>query len=240
MNKPTNKRQISVLTAISLLVLAGCSSTPQVSAPAETATEIVDPYQKLLDAPNQFSRSGSELTNKQKRNLRGLLEMAQNEQWEKVSQSLETMLQRPVSSSDIYVIAGDLVRRQSHQTETEQLLEQAIRHYQKAIEQQPSDYRAHNRIAGVYRQQGKFELALEHYQRALDSWPGFALAYRNRGILHDLYLGNKAEALEDYKTFQGLEALTEGKADRQVKGWIMDLSRQLDSQIAKAGGNHAH
>lgn len=103
---------------------------------------------------------------------------------------------------------------------------QAMDYLQSAVRSNTKNYLAHNRLALLYRQQGQFNLALEHYNFALQSWPAFAQARLNRGILHDLYLGNKTQALEDYAVYQALQA----QPDRQVKGWIADLERQIQAQ----------
>lgn len=99
---------------------------------------------------------------------------------------------------------------------TQQYLEQAVA-------ANPLNYMAHNELAQVLRQQGQFDNALRHYQLALKSWPAFAEAYLNRGILYDLYLGQKELALGDYQIYQALT----GNGSRQVKGWVIDLKRQL-------------
>ena len=44
-------------------------------------------------------------------------------------------------------------------------------------------------------------------------------------ILYDLYLGKKNQALEHYHLYQALLA----QPDRQVSGWIADVTRQLAS-----------
>ena len=51
----------------------------------------------------------------------------------------------------------------------------------------------------------------------------FSQAYLNRGILYDLYLGEKSLALNDYELYQALS----NDESRQLKGWIIDLQRQI-------------
>ena len=85
----------------------------------------------------------------------------------------------------------------------------------------------------MLRQQGQFYQALSHYELALKSWPAFTQGYFNRGILYDLYMGEKSLALADYKLYQALS----NDSSRQLKGWIMDLKRQIKSaqQATQAG-----
>ncbi|MFT7175684.1 MAG: hypothetical protein ACJAUG_001685 [Halioglobus sp.] len=49
------------------------------------------------------------------------------------------------------------------------------------------------------------------------------MTHRNLGILYDVYLGEKIKALRHFNRYQTLT----GGADRKVKGWIVDLQRQL-------------
>ncbi|MBU3004754.1 tetratricopeptide repeat protein [Paraglaciecola arctica] len=93
----------------------------------------------------------------------------------------------------------------------------------KATTANPLNYQAHNELALVLRQQGQFNEALRHYELALKSWPAFSTAYFNRGILYDLYLGEKTLALADFEVYQ---ALTKDES-RQLQGWIIDLQRQI-------------
>lgn len=110
--------------------------------------------------------------------------------------------------------------------QAQKLLSEAKAHYQTAVHKNPHNYQARNRLAKVLREAGEFGEAEHQYQQAIASWPGFAPAYLNLGILYDLYLGKKAEALAQYRLF---EALSEAPP-KAVKGWIADLSRQLDAQ----------
>jgi lipoprotein NlpI len=83
------------------------------------------------------------------------------------------------------------------------------------------------------RHQGQFQQALSHYELAIKSWPAFEQAYINRGILYDLYMGEKSLALADYELYQALS----NDDSRQLKGWIIDLQRQIKSaqQITQTG-----
>ena len=92
---------------------------------------------------------------------------------------------------------------------------------------------AHNELALILRQQGQFHQALNHYELALKSWPAFAQGYLNRGILYDLYMGKKSLALADYELYQALS----NDGSRQLKGWIIDLQRQIKKaqQVTQIG-----
>ena len=136
----------------------------------------------------------------------------------------ETMSQHYPALSGVWVQLGSIAEKQAH-------VEQAIAYLRQAINLQTSNYLAHNHLGLLYRQQGKFSVALNHYNQALDSWPAFTQARLNRGILYDLYLGEKEQALADYQVYQAL--LTQ--PDRKVKSWIADLERQLQASNASSG-----
>jgi tetratricopeptide (TPR) repeat protein len=127
--------------------------------------------------------------------------------------------QQSANLSGVWVQLAAIAQLQGEQ-------QQAMDYLQQAISVNKLNYIAHNRLALMYRQQGQFNLALQHYNQALESWPAFAQGRLNRGILHDLYLGNKSQALEDYSVYQALLA----KPERQVVGWIADLERQVQSR----------
>ena len=63
----------------------------------------------------------------------------------------------------------------------------------------------------------------------LNLWGGYAPAYRNLGILYDLYFGDIEKALGYYQDYQAFFA----EPNRQVKGWIVDIERRLKAQQAQ-------
>ncbi len=99
----------------------------------------------------------------------------------------------------------------------------AKHYYKQAIAMNIYNYFALNRLALLHRKAGQFDLAESNYRLALASWADFAPAHLNLGILLDLYIGEKSEALEHYQKYQTLT----NSQSRQVKGWIADISRQL-------------
>ncbi|MFC3121465.1 tetratricopeptide repeat protein [Agaribacter flavus] len=138
-------------------------------------------------------------------------------------------------NSAAYVLKSDLAMAAQDEKE-------ALAHLQKALRINPYNYIACNRLAHLMRKQGNFAQALSLYNRAIAAVPSDAGSYRNRGILYDLYIQDKAEALEDYKRYHALlehqrqERVSEkpllkaiDKDIKQVKGWLLDLSRQLQA-----------
>ncbi len=74
----------------------------------------------------------------------------------------------------------------------------------------------------VYRRTGRFPDAEKSYQAAIAADPTYAGAYRNLGVLYDLYLQSPERALPVYQKYQELS----GGADKQVAEWIKDVTRR--------------
>lgn len=140
----------------------------------------------------------------------------------------------------VWVLRGDVYRVKGQNVE-------AIADYEMALKLVGSNYQAHNRLGLIYRDAGKFDLAKAHYTQAIDAWPGNADSYRNRGILHDLYVGDKAAALDDYKIYKALldfqiesvEAAPKSlvKEQKLASQWILDIKRQIKTlEREKANG----
>lgn len=169
----------------------------------------------------------------------------------------------PLNSS-AYVLAGDiymaLAQQQSETHQQQQKTKLAEQRFDTALSINPHNYKAANRRALLHRQQGEFTQALSLYNRAISAYPGDAVSYRNRGVLHDLYMGNKVAALADYGAYAGLiefqyeyqQLRAQGNAPllngveaaavkgflapdllqvelRRVKGWQLDIERQIQS-----------
>jgi tetratricopeptide (TPR) repeat protein len=126
-----------------------------------------------------------------------------------------------------------LLAKQQDNDDIQQQHKEMTRYLNNAISANPLNYLAHNEFALVLRQQGQFQQALSHYESAIKSWPAFAEGYLNRGILYDLYMGRKSLALVDYELYQALS----DDNSRQLKGWIIDLKRQIkrDQAVSQAG-----
>lgn len=83
--------------------------------------------------------------------------------------------------------------------------------------------------AYIHRENGEFDLAEKEYLEAIELWGAFLPAYKNLGILYDLYMGKLAEALLYYEEYNNLLATP----DKQVYGWSVDVERQMDKQGIK-------
>jgi tetratricopeptide (TPR) repeat protein len=227
-----------IVIILSGLLLSACSSFNQqkttddklatqtsTSKSSVELTDTRDPWQQkaieLQALPNEYLTQGTKLVIPpavQSQFEQGIA-LIKQQKLREANRLYVNLSQQYGNLSGVWVQLADIALLQGEQ-------QQAMDYLQQALSANQLNYVAHNGLALLYRQQGKFNLALQHYNLALESWPAFAQARLNRGILHDLYLGNKSQALEDYSLYQALLA----KPERQVIGWIADLERQVQSQ----------
>jgi len=182
-----------------------------------------------LDKQNQANLNSSQL-----RKVQSAINQLANGEPDKALIEVQRVIDDPdfkaSPNTAVWVLRGDILLAKEEN-------EKAISDYQAALKLVASNYQAHNRLGVIYRHAGKFDLAKAHYNQAIDAWPGNADSYRNRGILNDLYVGDKIAALGDYKIYKALldlqiqgivppakSVLQEQKLTSQ---WIVDIRRQI-------------
>jgi tetratricopeptide (TPR) repeat protein len=99
---------------------------------------------------------------------------------------------------------------------------EAMVELQAVLDRDPHDAVAWNQIGILHRQAGDFPAADAAYLEALEAAPDYALTYRNRGVLLDLYLGQPGEALSHYERYLELSG-----SDPEVEKWVAELSLRL-------------
>ncbi len=95
-----------------------------------------------------------------------------------------------------------------------------------AVERNAGNAQAFNQLGIVYRKLGRFKDADGAYQRAVQIDPSYAIAYLNLGVLCDLYLQQRARALEAYARYLALA----GAPDEKVSGWVTELRKRLGTE----------
>ncbi len=118
---------------------------------------------------------------------------------------------------------------------------EAIEHYQKAIEIDPTCADAYNNLGTIYLNQGRLDEAARLYYRAIDIYPSFAEAYNNLGILL-MRQGRPAEAIEQFQKALELEPdnaeiqnnlanifTTQGRVDEAIEHYRLALKQMPDS-----------
>lgn len=233
---------VVVFTMVSIALLNGCSTLAPIfevkKSTSEVAIEPLTPMQIKVKAlqvlPNLYKAQAS----KNKSNTQALsqfeaaLLLKQQGQFSEARDKFVALSEQYPDLSGIWLQLALLIKQQNI-SDPEQKHKDMTSYLYNAISANPLNYLAHNELALVLRQQGQFQQALSHYELALKSWPAFAQGYLNRGILYDLYMGKKSLALADYEFYQALS----NDSSRQLKGWIIDLQRQIKStpQVTQSG-----
>lgn len=217
---------------LGLSIMAGCATineqvkailpTQQESSEIETA----EPEIRLV-AEDKFKQSRMALSAQQQRMVgpiyQAVSKTATNSgQLDASIQALETYIASNAGSdipSMLFLALGDGYTQLGQEAN-------AMSAWQQSIRTNQLNYFAHNRLAQALRQQGDFDQARQHYNTALEAWPDFADAYRNRGILFDLYLGDKVLALKDYQQYHQLLERN-GENTREVERWLREVQRAI-------------
>ena len=113
-----------------------------------------------------------------------------------------------------FVNLGILYRKAGHLDQSEEALK-------GAVERNGTSAVAWNELGATQRLRGEFPDAAASYEKAIAADSNFAPAYRNLGVVSDLYLGDPERALtalERYKELTG--------EDRPVTSWIAELRQR--------------
>jgi tetratricopeptide (TPR) repeat protein len=220
----------------------------QVQAIALTEDELL--IQALRARPDSFAITKRPLPESVKARMLEALSLYKQAQYSQSLAVIEPILANEKNiNSSVYLLAGDNAlaldekaldtnTSDKNQTRAKQYRNDAIQYYQAALSLNPDNAKAANRLASIWRQQGKFTRAETLYTQAIDAQPMYTASYRNRAIVRDLYLNKKAEALEDYKAYLALLEWEQSQASNRerlsniklAKRWVIDVQRQVDAQ----------
>ena len=122
----------------------------------------------------------------------------------------QVALQFPQLSAP-YVNLGILYRKAGHLEQSEDALKTAVEHNDASAV-------AWTELGATQRLRGEFPNAAASYEKAIAADPNFAPAYRNLGVVSDLYLGDPERALTAFERYKELTG-----EEKPVSGWIAEL-----------------
>ncbi len=214
----------AVVPAIVALLLAGCGSAPP-SKPTEAASAPVAAAAGKGGATAPGAKAGTAgapgvapgavpnvpVTARGKADFdRAVGFMRSGNNTEAELEFKQVALQFPQLSAP-YVNLGILYRKAGRLEQSEDALK-------TAVERNDGSAVAWTELGATQRLRGEFPNAAASYEKAIADDPNFAPAYRNLGVVSDLYLGDPERALtafEHYKELTGEE--------KPVSGWIAEL-----------------
>lgn len=184
-------------------------------------------FTALMSKTNHFQQNKREISNTQMVLMEKAIEALHAKRYKQGLSFINDAQDIGALNSMSLVIKADLQLLDSQK-------KQAITSLQEAIEINPHNPGANARLAKIKREEGDFLGAEQLLNKAIEGAPTEANLYRNRGVLYDLYLGQKKKALEDYQVYYALlnhqNGLEDNRLKKQIKLtklWIKDLERQL-------------
>lgn len=181
-----------------LVFLAGCASAPGPGKPAEP--EVVRPVVAVERAQTELAATTALLRAGQLRQAEANLE-----------EIIKVRADLPEAHFNLGWVRFGLGRHA-----------QAIGHFEDGLRLRPGDVQAINMLALSQREAGRFRDAEASYRRAIAAAPDYDKPYLNLGILYELYLGDPAQALAQYRAYQARQKAP----DARVAGWVALLERQ--------------
>ncbi len=106
-------------------------------------------------------------------------------------------------------------RKQGELAEAEQLLK-------TAVARESGNAVARTELGATQSMRGEFKDAADSYHGAIAADPRYAPAWRNLGVVQDLYLGDPHSALTSFEQYKQLSG-----EDKPVSGWIAELHQRL-------------
>jgi hypothetical protein len=228
------------VAALATLVLAACGSAPtkpteSASQPATATSDADKSGSGAAASANGASPAGSAepvpVTPRGKADFeRAFGFMKAGKITEAELEFKQVALQFPQLSSP-YVNLGILYRKAGHLEQSEDALKTAVEHNDGSAV-------AWTELGATQRLRGEFPNAAASYEKAIAADPNFAPAYRNLGVVSDLYLGDPERALTAFERYKELTG-----EEKPVSGWIAELRARTGKpplkrpQPERSGGN---
>lgn len=120
-----------------------------------------------------------------------------------------------------YVNLGILFRKSGRLDQSEDALK-------AAVERGGSSAVAWTELGVTQRLRGEFQDAAASYEKAIAADPNYAAAYRNLGVVSDLYLADPERALSAFERYKEIT-----REDKPVSGWIAELRQRTGKPAVK-------
>jgi hypothetical protein len=209
----------SVVSVAAAMLLVACGSAP--SKPKEAPSEPVAASQKTgatapgqpgtNEAPGSASTAPVPVTERGKADFdRAVGFMRSGNNTEAELEFKQVALQFPQLAAP-YVNLGILYRKTGRLDLSEDSLK-------TAVERNDGSAVAWTELGATQRLRGEFPNAAASYEKAISADPNFAPAYRNLGVVSDLYLGDPERALTAFERYKELTG-----EEKPVSGWIAEL-----------------
>jgi len=111
-------------------------------------------------------------------------------------------------------------------------LNESASELEQAVKINPNQPIYLNQLGVTYRHLGKFDKARDAYEKAIALDANYAAPTLNLGILHDMYLGDGARALELYNRYLALSP----SGDAAVTKWVAELKNRKAAASTVAVG----
>lgn len=222
-----------VLVIVLQLMLSGCQFVPsmddtdqtvgreQAAADADDTDDSTEPVAREIIA-NPYLSDRPSVSSRARQEFQLGNEAMQQQNWQQALLHFQWLTSNEPGLSGPFINLAKVYQQLDQPAEAEQ-------NFKQAIVANPLNNQAYNSYGVFLRSEGRFTDAEASYQAGLQVWPDAADIHLNIGILHDLYMGKLASALEHYQAYQVLQA----EPDRQIAGWIIDIQRRL---AASQGG----
>lgn len=223
----------------SLLLACGASNSIKENAQAEIAPEIaptdsflpVEQYDKegvklpYITAENPYAQQVGRVKKESVSLYIEARRAYKSAKYDLAGDKLNILLEQDASLSGPWVMLGDIAMKQ-------QRVEEAEKHFRKAIEMSPDNINAYLRLAQVLRVKGAFVHAQNVYAEVLMVWKDFPEAHLNLGILYDIYLNKPLAGQQHMEAYQ---FLTDSK-NQQVSEWLAEIRSRTGVEYGiKAG-----